>query len=121
MNFGKCPVCREYTWLPHVCNPCFYVFWEGNDPYDYLKDNDDPQRYFAKDEEDAAVKYCEDASDLPDEIENMWVISPKKYQEIIDNSTEEDLDILRDIVVENCKKFSISSELTRNFYATEQE
>ena len=121
MDFGKCPICHEYGFMPHTCKPTFFVFRDSDDLWESIGDSS-IKRVFASDKEQAAIEYCESDYEIPSDLD-VTVISTKDWNDIIDESDEEDLDNDRDTVYEKlltkCVKFAMESEMIRSFHAAE--
>ena len=124
MSLDKCPICGEYDFGHHKCKPAFYVFRDEDDIYGYFSYSSDPKAYYASDEESAAIEYCEHDYEMPSELEVIvikqkdWYDIEMKFSERDDNGECDADGFLEDILL-NSKKFSMESEIVRNFYATE--
>ena len=117
MSYEKCPICKEYGWLPHTCKPAFVVFRDEDDLWSSINYSDDPKTFHASDEESAAIKYAESDYELPNDFE-VLVLSLKEWYDLTEEVNDEtDVDVLASLIVEKCKRFEMESELVRNFWA----
>ena len=82
MDFGKCPICHEYGFMPHTCKPTFFVFRDSDDLWESIGDSS-IKRVFASDKEQAAIEYCESDYEIPSDLD-VTVISTKDWNDIID-------------------------------------
>jgi hypothetical protein len=119
----NCPICGKHLYnffsnQQHKCDPSFFVFSDVSDVQYYIENNDEPKKWFSDSEESAAVKHCEDDFECPDEIE-LWVISTKKWDEIIERNDAEYPETTTQEIQKAAKHFRLESEITRNFYARE--
>jgi hypothetical protein len=120
MGFDKCANCGEYAWTSnHKCKPLWYVFRDEDEIYSDLKYDLSSRHYRATDAEEAAISFCESNWEMPDELE-LLVMSAYDYENMVFDyqSNPEEIDKNVDVILESCIKFSMESEIVRNFYAT---
>lgn len=118
MNFGKCPTCGEYGFLPHKCDPQWYAFRYDEEIYERVKFFEEPYKCFASEPEKAAIKFCEHDWEMPSEL-TVFIISMEDYNKIIFELDEEkgNYDEIANKVHAKCLKFCMQSELIRQYYA----
>lgn len=124
---NKCPDCGDYIFSystnpfidRHKCKPQFYVWFTDYDFDDVYEVG--YNRVYAADAEQAAIKFAEKDWEFPDSID-VYVIDVKTLNKIMDEHLEDASEFTDEVlkkIIESSKKFTLESEVVRNFYATE--
>jgi hypothetical protein len=123
MSLNNCPICGDYIfWGNHTCKPIFYVFGEGewdDGELEYcLKDENEPSKYFAQNEEEAAVKYLENIMEPKPEERDVLVISKELYNQIVDENDEEfNLQDVMNEVSSRGEHYTVCAEVSLDYSA----
>lgn len=123
----RCPDCNELVLSDHhKCPPSFYVWAVWDDDFSFIYNRS--RKIYTYAEEAAAIKKAERDGEDFSEDDELYVISVKKADEIYDYIYNDNADFneaydldeeFEKLIIESAKKFLVSSEIVRTFWAEE--